>query len=291
MEEPTTPARPVKKNPRSGKLPWFPFYPADWLADARVAAMSLEEEGAYIRLICFCWREGSIPTDPASLARLLKVDEAQVANIWSAVGPCFQSDGTHRRLDAERRKQRTFSALQRARVMKRWDTGSRKPKETNNITVSSGINPVLPDGYSASASSEGRGAGSSSEMEIQKLAGNPDESGPAVRPEISRSFRKELTREERSLATQATTTIDWLRAHGFPDAGRWWGRANKTRDYRAMVETLEQLQRALQAGPVESPWGYAETTYAEKRANHGARAAEAESFARRDPSRRENPHV
>jgi putative transposase len=46
-------------NPK-GKDPAFQFYAADWLADEAVSVMGLEEEGAYIRALCYCWREGSI---------------------------------------------------------------------------------------------------------------------------------------------------------------------------------------------------------------------------------------
>ena len=34
--------------------------------------MSLEEEGCYIRLLAYCWREGSIPSDLDKLSRLCK---------------------------------------------------------------------------------------------------------------------------------------------------------------------------------------------------------------------------
>lgn len=33
--------------------------------------MTLEEEGAYIRLLCYCWNHGSIPSDPVQIARLV----------------------------------------------------------------------------------------------------------------------------------------------------------------------------------------------------------------------------
>ena len=53
------------------KTPAFQFYPADWLSSQRVQMMTLEEEGAYIRLLCYCWNHGSIPADPAQIARLV----------------------------------------------------------------------------------------------------------------------------------------------------------------------------------------------------------------------------
>jgi len=55
----------------SSKPPAFQFYPSDWLGSQRVSLMSLEEEGAYIRLLSYCWQHGSIPADPEQIARLI----------------------------------------------------------------------------------------------------------------------------------------------------------------------------------------------------------------------------
>jgi uncharacterized protein YdaU (DUF1376 family) len=52
--------------------PAFQFYAAEYLADANVQIMSIEDEGCYIRLLAYCWREGSIPADPELQARLCK---------------------------------------------------------------------------------------------------------------------------------------------------------------------------------------------------------------------------
>ena len=37
----------------------------------RVSLLTLEEEGAYLRLLCYCWQHGSIPADPEKIARLI----------------------------------------------------------------------------------------------------------------------------------------------------------------------------------------------------------------------------
>jgi uncharacterized protein YdaU (DUF1376 family) len=52
------------------RLPWFPFYAADWLADEKVQLMTAEQRGAYIHLLAYQWREGSVPADPLHLAQL-----------------------------------------------------------------------------------------------------------------------------------------------------------------------------------------------------------------------------
>ena len=53
------------------KAPAFMFYAGDYLSSSRVTLMSLEEEGAYIRLLAHCWLHGSIPSDPDLIARLI----------------------------------------------------------------------------------------------------------------------------------------------------------------------------------------------------------------------------
>lgn len=89
--------------------PAFQFYPADWLADENVSLMTMEEEGAYIRSLCYCWREGSIPSDPDKLARLL--GKGGSTTLATVVQRCFvisPNDGSrmlHMKLESERSKQ------------------------------------------------------------------------------------------------------------------------------------------------------------------------------------------
>jgi len=93
------------------KTPAFQFYATDYLSDANVQMMTLEEEGAYIRLLCFCWIEGSIPNDPERLARLCKGGST---TLLTNVLNCFTQDPNdpsrlvHKRLEQEREKQRAW---------------------------------------------------------------------------------------------------------------------------------------------------------------------------------------
>jgi uncharacterized protein YdaU (DUF1376 family) len=95
----------------TGKSPSFQFYAADYLADENTALMTLEEEGAYIRAMAYCWREGSIPADDDHLSRLLKGASTTVLRV---VRECFNQSPTdplrlvHRRLEKEREKQKVW---------------------------------------------------------------------------------------------------------------------------------------------------------------------------------------
>jgi hypothetical protein len=54
------------------KLPWFPLYVDAFDTDERVVPMDYEAEGVYLALLRFQWRHGTIPSDWAQVARLLK---------------------------------------------------------------------------------------------------------------------------------------------------------------------------------------------------------------------------
>ena len=52
-----------------GKSPAFQFYAKEFLSDANQAGMSLQETGAYIRLICFEWNVSARRLRPTVLLR------------------------------------------------------------------------------------------------------------------------------------------------------------------------------------------------------------------------------
>ena len=40
-----------------GRPPAFQFYPNDWLSSPTILLMTPAQEGAYIRLLCYCWSD------------------------------------------------------------------------------------------------------------------------------------------------------------------------------------------------------------------------------------------
>lgn len=93
--------------------PAFQFYAAEYLADENVTVMTLEEEGAYIRALAYCWREGSIPADPERLSRLLKGASNQTLTVVIERFEPNSNDPSrlvHHRLERERQKQADWRA-------------------------------------------------------------------------------------------------------------------------------------------------------------------------------------
>lgn len=97
------------------KAPAFQFYARDFLV--ATATMSLEETGAYIRLLSQAWDEGGIPADPERRARLLGITRAEHDRIWEAIAakwkPAKGGRLVNPRLETERKKQARHRAQAR----------------------------------------------------------------------------------------------------------------------------------------------------------------------------------
>ena len=104
------------------KSPAFQWYPKDILASARVQMMTLAEEGAYRRLLDFCWLNGSIPNDAGKVARLIgkgcTVDVAKVCMEMFIQNE--QGELIHERLEVERIKQKEHSEKRKQAADARW---------------------------------------------------------------------------------------------------------------------------------------------------------------------------
>ena len=109
------------------KSPAFQFYPDDWNNDAKVIAMSPEEEGHYIRLCGICWKEGSLPAHPEELQALLKGRCENLDKIMKCfyLNPKNNLQLLHKRLEKERKKQKAWR-LKSAK-------GGRKSRKTNKL--------------------------------------------------------------------------------------------------------------------------------------------------------------
>lgn len=90
------------------KSPAFQYYPRDILADSQIALMTLEEFGAYWKLVSFRWLERSLPHDEKRLAKLLGITPNKFKKLWPAMESFFKIEGdqiTHPELDGFRRNQ------------------------------------------------------------------------------------------------------------------------------------------------------------------------------------------
>lgn len=133
-----------------GKAPAFQFYPADFLSDENVALMTNQEVGCYIKLMCYCWRQKSIPKDLEKISKLCGESLENMTELWPQIEPCFNVNGSryfHKRLDVERKKQSEWrkksskggkhSASNKAGLLKGGSSGDSKGGSTLQSSSSS----------------------------------------------------------------------------------------------------------------------------------------------------------
>lgn len=151
------------------KSPAFQFYAAEFLADENVVLMTNQEVGCYIKLMAYCWREGSIPADVSKIAKLCGEDSSAMAQLWLAISSCFtesiadENRLVHPRLEKERekqeehRKERAESGKRGAE--KRWGAKTTKNDDESHGLANSSANgsaikePMAKNGSSSSSSS------------------------------------------------------------------------------------------------------------------------------------------
>jgi len=112
------------------KSPAFQFYPNDFLGSGSVAAMTLEEIGAYVLLLCYEWNEGGLPDDLDRLARYCHVQRRTFDKLWRVISENFEFSGgkwTNIRLEAERSKQLAY----REKMSENGRRGGRPKRETS----------------------------------------------------------------------------------------------------------------------------------------------------------------
>lgn len=155
------------------KSPAFQFYAKDWLSSSKIALMPPEYEGAYIRLLAYCWDSGdcSLPDDDDQLAMLSRLGEGWFKGGSTVVRKCFiphpskQGFLSNKRLLDEVEKQLEWrkksskggkaSAAKRAEKQKEFKGGSRVVEDclqpnANTASASassfkvSNITPIIP---------------------------------------------------------------------------------------------------------------------------------------------------
>jgi uncharacterized protein YdaU (DUF1376 family) len=114
------------------KPPAFQFYAKDFIAGT--ATMSLQEVGAYVRLLCHQWDAGFVPSDPKERSRICACSLKQESELWRKVGKKFAPHDdvfVNERLEAERQKQAEYRRKQsdngKASAAARANGGSTEP--------------------------------------------------------------------------------------------------------------------------------------------------------------------
>lgn len=221
----------------SSKPPAFQFYPQDYLASSRVAEMTLEEEGVYIRLLCYCWSTGSIPADPERCARLAgkgcTVATATVVQRSFNEHPTDPQRLVHDRLEIERENQRTRreqassagkkSAERRSKTQGETADTKEMPAKTHD---SNGRSTDVQRNLNPSSSS----SSSSSDIETQESALVVEK--PKRR---SQAFVKPSVQEIIDYILEIQSAVDAKQFWDHYESNGWRVGSNPMKDWRATV--------------------------------------------------------
>lgn len=198
--------------------------------------MSLEEEGAYIRLISYCWQHGSIPSDPLSAAKL--IGKGASTTLATTVLTMFEPSHdpgryVHDRLEKERAKQ--------AEWKRKSAEGGRKSAEMRSKGGSTTVQPPLPNGTNHSSTLQSLTPSLSLNLNkfnsLGDLDGSEKEFMAAITPMLGRDSMK-----------------NW--------GGLWRKRFRENRDIS--VRVMRDIAAGLKDGTInDNPGGYADKLWKE----------------------------
>jgi uncharacterized protein YdaU (DUF1376 family) len=168
------------------KSPAFQIYPGDLLSSPRVAVMTTEEFGAYMKLIFYSWLDAdcTIPDDDNQLAAMTGLGEGWLKGASRVVRACFEPHPrlvgrlVNLRLVEERVKQLEWSAKSAA--------GGRKSAQVRRAKAlellkggSTTLEPPLPNGSNQTPTKGQHSSLQSSVSEEREVSGNEDFSANA----------------------------------------------------------------------------------------------------------------
>lgn len=100
----------------TNKPPAYPNYASDWLSGT--AHLTLEQQGAYKRILDHEWIDGPLPNDLEHIAQLIGMSAkgTRFKKLWARIERHFPTngDGTrkNKRLEEEREKQQKYRQRQ-----------------------------------------------------------------------------------------------------------------------------------------------------------------------------------
>ena len=221
------------------KPPAFQFYPDDFIGGT--CDLSAKEVGAYIRLLCFQWSKGKIPSDRNKLSRIAGT------NVTPEVLAKF-ADGMNQRLEFERIKQSEHREAKKKAgengAKKRWQNHS-TPIDlplANTMANDSSPSPSpspLPNKSSTNSKKKVRNEISDEEW-MASLKTNPKNQGINVDMEYSKACQ---------WCSKNNTSLSRRRFEN------WLERANKDKPIAIVAKKpMPSVTGGIQLGPVNGRW-------------------------------------
>jgi uncharacterized protein YdaU (DUF1376 family) len=214
--------------------PYFPFYVNDFCSDGLVEAMTTEEVGAYILLLCKAWLEnqpGTLPCDDRVLARWSRLTDER----WMACKPSVLSPF---KLECDNRYHQKRMKIEHKSMMNRkkersesGKLGAKKKWHSHRLSHEVAMQePMAKDGLSSSSSSSSslnteRGGNGKGETSTGIYEAYPRKVG---KPDALRAIQKALVKYPADFLLQKTKEYAAARVgmnEGFtPHPATWFNR-------------------------------------------------------------------
>jgi uncharacterized protein YdaU (DUF1376 family) len=100
------------------ELPYMRLWVNDLLGDPPVLAMTPEDFGVYVKLLCIAWVEGGIPVDPVRRARMAGITPRKLERIWPAMEAKWESNGNGHLVNPRQERERDDAVAAHQRRVK-----------------------------------------------------------------------------------------------------------------------------------------------------------------------------
>lgn len=168
------------------KDPSFPWYASDWLGSNNRAMMSLEQQGAYLNLLCRQWTDPtcSLPDDPEALARLSGMDEGYFKYPCDWLRRCFPP---HPELGGRIANERLLTVRhERDEFLEKCSKGGKKSAETRRAKSERKRTSEQTKGTTTALGSDlGSEGGSEGQVKGKSPSPSPSPSPKTKKPPLS----------------------------------------------------------------------------------------------------------
>ena len=123
---------------KSRPTSWYPHHPADFMASTQ--DLSLEEEGAYRRLLDYHFQHGFVPADARRLQTILKASPHKTKKIWKIISRFFFQKGDkffNKRMLEEIERSACISKKRSEAAKKKWDANAYANADASAYTYNS----------------------------------------------------------------------------------------------------------------------------------------------------------
>lgn len=133
-----------KKKDAGSRLPYFTFYPGDWLSSATVSSMTAEEEGTFIRLLALAWVNDGLPAEPERLRAIVKIPLRRFQTWLVMLDELFPIAADGRRRNPRQESERNSATHKTMRRAAAGAKGAAKRWQADGNAIQM---PMANDGY------------------------------------------------------------------------------------------------------------------------------------------------